>query len=152
MKHSFAPFGIEERTFLTAMTDIDFMRTDFSKPAWLCVSARDEHNKLMGLCCFEFKTWFDAHFTLAIRDQRCVTRRVMASMFDAVFHQARRVTALIPVTNTTALRQARLMGFKDEGYMRLAVEGVRDAIVMGMLPADCRYLKGQSHGLVSEAA
>jgi hypothetical protein len=158
MKHSFAPFGREEAAFLSAATGIDFTGTDFRKPDWLCVSARDERGKLMGLCCFEFKTWFDAHFTLAIRDQRCVTRRVMAAMFQTVFRQARRVSALIDVHNVTALRQARLMGFQDEGYMRLGVEGTHDALLLGMLIEDCRYLRRAApqrrvrNGLVSEAA
>jgi RimJ/RimL family protein N-acetyltransferase len=141
MKHSFAPFDRECEAFLTAATHIDFANTDWSQPQWLCVSCRDDDGALMGLCLFEFKTWFDAHFSIAIRDRRCITRRVMAAMFKAVFSRARRVTALIEPWNADAIRQARLMGFQLEGYGRLLVEGERDALILGMLKSDCRYLR-----------
>jgi RimJ/RimL family protein N-acetyltransferase len=158
VKHSFRPFNAEETGFLSRTTGIDFYGTDWSQPQWLCVSCRDDEGALMGLCVFELKTWFDAHFSIAIRDRRCITRRVMRAMFSAVFKRAVRVTALIEPWNETALRQALVMGFKAEGLMRCAIEGARDAIVMGMLKEDCRYLKKQvtpvvetSNGLFTQA-
>jgi RimJ/RimL family protein N-acetyltransferase len=159
VKHSFRPFGPEETAFLSHRTGIDFRGTDWSRPEWLCVSCRDDDGVLMGLCVFELKTWFDAHFSITIRDRRCITRRVLRAMFTAVFKQAVRVTALVEPWNADAIRQARLMGFREEGYMRKAVEGSRDAVVMGMLKEDCRYLKKQvlpfreiSNGLQPEAS
>jgi RimJ/RimL family protein N-acetyltransferase len=141
MRHSFAPFERDAVLFLTAATGIDYTRTDFRKADWLCVSARDERGKLMGLCAFDFQLPFDAHFSIAIADRRCITRRVMRAMFTAVFRRASRVTALIEPDNADAIRQARVMGFREEGYMRLAVEGTRDALLFGMLREDCRYLE-----------
>jgi RimJ/RimL family protein N-acetyltransferase len=140
MRHSFAPFDAEATRFLSERTMIDFAGTDFSRPQWLCISCRDDEGSLMGLCLFEFKEWFNAHFTLAIRDRHCITRRVMRAMFTAVFSQATRITALIEPWNVLALRQAMVMGFRQEGFMRRAIEGVRDAVLFGMLREDCRYL------------
>jgi RimJ/RimL family protein N-acetyltransferase len=161
MRHSFAPFDRECEDFLTKKLGINFFATDWTGPQWLCVSARDDDGALMGLCVFEFQTLFDAHFSIAIRDRRCITRRVLRAMFQAVFSRARRVTALIEPWNADAIRQARLMGFQPEGYMRLAVEGTRDALVFGMLREECRYLhrvphetpmREASHGLHTEAS
>lgn len=161
MKHSFAPFDRECEAFLTGATHIDFANTDWDQPQWLCVSARDDGGALMGLCVFEFKNGFDAHFSIAIRDRRCITRKVMRAMFQAVFSRARRVTALIEPWNADAIRQARLMGFQPEGYGRLMIEGTRDALIFGMLREECRYLarvpretptREASHGLLTEAS
>lgn len=141
MRHSFAPFDAEAVAFLAAATGIDFSGINFAGPGWLCVSCRDDGGQLMGLCCFEFQSRWEAHFTIAIRDPRCITRRVMRSMFTAIFSRATRVTAFCEPFNEPALRQARLMGFQPEGYMRRVIEGTRDAVVLGMLREDCRYLK-----------
>jgi hypothetical protein len=139
MKHSFAPFGPEERYFLSTMTGVDFTGTDFSQSTWLCISGRDD-GRLLGVCCFEFKTSFDAHFSAAIADPRCLTRRLLKVMFGTVFSRAARITALIEPTNERAIRQARRLGFTEEGYARCIIEGERDALVMGMLRQDCRFL------------
>ena len=146
MKHSFRPFNDEEAAFLGQATGIDFSATDFADPAWLCVSCRNELGSLMGLCAFEFKSAFDAHFSIAIHDPRCITRRIMAAMFKAVFTRAARVTALIDPGNARAILQARRMGFVDEGYMRLAIEGRQDAILLGMTADTCRYLRTAPRG------
>lgn len=140
MRHSFRPFDEEEAAFLGQATGVDFSRTDFARPDWLCVSCHEE-GRLLGLCAFEFKSPFDAHFSIAIRDRRCITRRVMRAMFKAVFSRAARVTALIAPGNAAALLQARRMGFEDEGFMRLAIEGRQDAILLGMTEDTCRYLR-----------
>ena len=141
MRHSFKPFGPEEAAFLSQATGVDFSRTDFSSPLWLCVSARDDEGQLMGLCGFEFKSYFDAYFSTAIRDPRCLTRRVLRAMFTAVFSHAVRVSAEIEPTNEDALGKAKRMGFEVEGYKRLAIEGRRDAFLLGMTKDTCRFLR-----------
>lgn len=143
MKHSFAPFDAETVSALMAATRIDFSWTDFTRPNWLCVSCRDDDGQLMGLCMFEFQSRWDCDFTIAVRDPRCITRRVMRAMFTAVFSRATRVTAYIEPHNERAIRQARLMGFEPEGYARKKIEGTRDAVMLGMLREDCRYLEGR---------
>jgi RimJ/RimL family protein N-acetyltransferase len=141
MIHSFEPFRIDAAWLLTRATGIDFRKTNFrDENTWLCVTGRDDAGQLLGLAAFEFKTAFDAHFTAVILDPRCLTRRLLQAMFQAVFSRAVRVTALIEPVNARAIRQARRMGFQEEGFMRLAIEGQRDALLFGMLRNDCRYL------------
>jgi hypothetical protein len=140
MRHSFAPLDRECEDFLGKKLRINFFATDWSQPQWLCASARDDQGHLMGVCVFEFKTWFDAHFSCAIADRRCMSRRLLRALFTAVFSRAVRVTALIEPWNDSSIRQAKRMGFQVEGFSRLAVEGSRDALILGMLKSDCRYL------------
>ena len=150
MRHSFAPFGIIERTLLSRATSIDYSRTVFDSPRWLCVSGYDDDDQLMGVCAFEFVSWFEAYFSIAILDRRCITRRIMRAMFTAVFSQAVRVTAEIEPAKGEAIRQARLMGFEPEGYKRLAIEGARDAVLFGMTKDTCRYLHRRQRAAAAE--
>jgi hypothetical protein len=140
IKISFAPLDADAARFLSERTRIDFTTTRFGDGQWLCVTGRDRHERVIGVAVFEFKTWFDAHFTAAIADRRVMSRRLLRSMFTAVFSQATRITALIEPWNVPALRQAMLLGFQQEGFMRKAVEGIRDAVLFGMLRHECRYL------------
>jgi hypothetical protein len=140
MRHSFAPFGPREAMFLSQRTGIDFTDADFTSDRWLCVAGY-EGDQLLGLCCFEFKTWFDAWFSIAVDDPRCISRRVMAAMFKAVFSRAVRVTAEVRDTDMTAVAKAKRMGFEIEGHKRLAIEGRWDALQLGMVEGTCRFLR-----------
>lgn len=139
MKISFeAPLSLEASAFLSAETGVDFMHHDTSR--WLCATGRDEGGRIAGVCCFEPYLPFDWHYTAAVTDSRCVTRRLLQALFTAVFSQAVRVTALIEPENARAIKNAVALGFKYEGYGRLMVEGRRDALIYGMLREDCRFL------------
>lgn len=139
IKISFAaPLSLDALAFLSAETGVDFMRHDTSR--WLCATGRDEGGKIAGVCCFEPYHWFDWHYTAAVADPRCVTRRLLGAMFTAVFSRAVRVTALIEPGNARAIKNAEALGFQFEGYGRLMVEGRRDALIYGMLREDCRFL------------
>lgn len=140
MKHSFAPLRPDAVLLLSSVCRIDFTRVDFMDPRWFCVTGRQDDGKLAGVCIFEFTSSWEAHMTIVIVDPRCITRRVMRSMFTAVFSRATRITAYCEPLNETAIRQARQMGFQPEGYLRRVIEGTRDAIVLGMLRDECRYL------------
>src|SRR3954464_2862919 len=142
IRHSFeAPLPPEARALLTRQTGVNFMAVDTSE--WLCVTGADTvSGELLGTCCFEPKTFFDWHFSVAIVDPRCMSRRVLQAMFATVFTVGARVTALVEPDNERALRQMKRMGFCYEGYLRLGIGGTRDALIWGMLRDDCRYLPG----------
>lgn len=142
MNISFAPLDFDAAQFLSEETGIDFRRTDFDHPRWFCVTARRDDGTMMGVLACEFKTSFDVHFSTAICDQRCMSRKLLSTIFRALFSQAVRVTALVHPDNLTAVEQTRRMGFVYEGFMRLGVEGTRDALMFGMLRSDCRFLPG----------
>lgn len=145
MKHAFRPLQRNETMFLSSLTGIDFTSTDFRSERWLCVTGY-EGGKLAGLCVFEFKTPFEAYFSLAIANPRCITRRVMRAMFTAAFTRAVRITAEIDPDNAAAIEQAGRLGFVVEGYKRLALDGRRDALLLGMTADTCRYLHRAPRG------
>ena len=155
MTVSFDAFRPDAIALLTRSTGIDFSGCNFADAdTWLCVTGRDDEGAVAGLAAFEFKSRYDAHFSTVIRDRRCLTRRVLRAMFQAVFSRASRVTALVEPHNAGAIRQARRMGFQEEGFMRRAIEGRRDALLFGMLAEDCRYLPREviDHGFHAQAA
>lgn len=153
MKHSFAPFRADAVALLSRSTGIDFSACNFAdERTWLCVTGRDDEGQVSGVAAWEFKTWYDAHFTAVILDPRCLTRRLLVAMFRAVFSRATRISALVEPHNARALRQVRRLGFSEEGFMRRAVEGDRDALLFGMLAEECRYLEVTENGIHSKAA
>jgi hypothetical protein len=153
MRHSFAPLDHDAVMFLCEATRIDYTTTDFAGPNWLCVSCRGTDGAIMGVAVFEFQFPWDAHFSAAVRNKRCISFKVLRAMFRAVFAQATRVTALIEPWNAPAIRQAERMGFVYEGFVRNAIEGKRDGILYGMLIEDCHYLKERAHhGQLAKAA
>jgi len=150
IRHSFAPFEPDAAHYLSERTGIDYTRTNFDTPHWLCVTARKQlpdqtYQPVVGVCCFEFRLWFDAYFTIAIDDRRAVSRRVMRAMFTAVFSQAKRITTEQPA-DSRLQSLAKRMGFQMEGYKRLAVEGRWDAFQLGMTADTCRYLQRAPRG------
>lgn len=142
MMLSFKPLALDAVEFLSERTDINYGFVDFTDPRWLCVTARHDDGEIAGVVACEFKEWFDAHFSCAVDDRRCLSRRVLRAIFRALFSRAVRVTALISPDNELAISGARRMGFVYEGFLRMGVEGKRDALIFGMLADDCRYLPG----------
>jgi hypothetical protein len=64
----------------------------------------------------------------------------LKTIFRTAFTRATRLSALIEPSNTRSLQQAVRLGFVYEGFIRLGIEGVRDAYMFGMLAGDCRWL------------
>lgn len=70
-----------------------------------------------------------------------LTRPLLIAAFSHPFLQwgRRRVTSLIPESNTNAIRFNRHLGFKQEGICRNAAPD-GDIILMGMLREECRFI------------
>lgn len=126
----------------------DRLGVDFSEGCDLGVTIRRDGKLVLAIAC-EFKTSFDVHLTVASDDPTAVTRRMLKSVFKALFSRAVRVTALIEPSNHACIRLARRLGFKDEGFGRKLIEGRRDALIFGMLEGDCVVFKGTRRANVS---
>jgi hypothetical protein len=135
-----APLTPDANALLSAFTDIDFSTQDMRH--WLCATGYDENDQIAGVLACEPKTWFDWHFSCVVVDPRCISRRLLRTVFKTLFTQAVRVTALIDPANERAVSNARRMGFLYEGFLRKGVEGRRDALMFGMLAEDCPWLPG----------
>lgn len=149
MKVSFAPLRPDAVALLSWAIEVDYSPADFTTDRWLCVTARRDDDRLMGVAVFEIKTWFEAMFSTAIVDRRCMSKRLLRVMFDTVFRRVVRVTAEIDPGNAVAERQVRRMGFVYEGFKRFGLDGRRDALLFGLLRHDCRYLPGYHPALSS---
>lgn len=120
----------------------DRLGVDYTGGCDLALTVWNDAGKVvLGVIC-EFKTEFDVHMTVACDDPKAVTRRMLRAVFKALFSKAKRITALIEPENRHCVRLARRLGFKDEGYGRLLIEGKRNALIFGMLECDCVVFKG----------
>jgi len=138
---SFAPLDADAVAFLSEETGVDFRSVDFDRPDWFCCTARDGHGAVAGVLACEFKTWFDADFTIAIRDPSCLNYRLIHAVFVALFSTAKRITARIDPANRRAIQQAMKLGFEVEGYAKLGLDGTRDAYLLGMTKDTCRWIR-----------
>ena len=111
---------------------------------WLFVVARNEHDAVVGVLVFEWKTSFDAHLSIAVVDQRClIMSRLQTAVWGTVFDRAVRVTMLIDAADERMERICRKLGAVYEGFLRRGLDGDRDALIFGMLRQDCRWLKAR---------
>lgn len=73
---------------------------------------------------------------------------VMAGVFDYIFNQLGcvRCTSVTKKSNKRCRDFLTGLGFQLEGRMRMAYDGVKDALVYGLLASECRYIQGVSDG------
>lgn len=135
-----APLTPDANAFLSAQTEIDFSAQDMRH--WLCATAYNDLGEIVGVLACEPKTWFDWHFSCAVADPRVISRRLLKTIFKTLFSRAVRITALVDPDNERAISNCRRMGFVYEGFLRMGVEGRRDALIYGMLAEDCPWLWG----------
>jgi RimJ/RimL family protein N-acetyltransferase len=133
-----APLDPEACRFLEAETRVAFRHLDTSE--WFCVAGRNSDGAVVGVLTLEPRNWFDWHWSCAITDPRVLSRRLLKTIFRTAFTRATRISALIEPSNTRSLQQAVRLGFIYEGFIRLGIEGTRDAFAFGMLAGDCRWL------------
>jgi hypothetical protein len=140
---SFKPLREEAKIFLSWATGNDYTGTDMSdEDLWFCCTVYDGKIPVIVII-FEFKSPHDPHFTLAVADPRGLSRQLITTLYRTVFERADRITALVEPHNEIALRQVWRMGFRPEGYARRGYGEGRDAVLWGLLPEDCPYLKGR---------
>ncbi len=88
-----------------------------------------------------------AYIHVAARNAHAMTPSFLAHVFyDAfVLLNLPRVTGLVPVSNKSALKFDRHIGFVTEGLMRKACNG-EDLVILGMLKEECRFISGTKEG------
>lgn len=126
--------------YLRDRINLDLTGQNLDGPNWFCVTVRDAMGQVVAGAACEFKTPFDASFSVAVDKPQAITRKLLHGLFMALFSQAKRVTALVDPANGHAEKCVRRMGFVYEGFLRRGLDGERDALLYGMLREDCRYL------------
>lgn len=84
----------------------------------------------------------DVQMSIAASSPKWARRSIISVFFNYPFKQlcCSRVTAVCARNNKRARRMVEGFGFRQEGNMRHAIDGRRDAIIYGMLKNECRWL------------
>jgi hypothetical protein len=108
----------------------------------VAMTAFDDAGAVMAVAVGERKSPHDIHLSVVVRNPRAVSVRILRKLFAALFRDATRVTALIDPDNPEAIDRIRRMAFTYEGFLRLGLDGRRDACVYGMLKGECPWIGG----------
>lgn len=145
-----------DQDFLDFMLDelqLDLSRQQLDSPAWFTVTVRNDHGAVIAALACEFWSTFDCKFTAAIADERAITPKLLHVIFETLFAKTVRITAEADPDNVESIDRLERLGFVYEGFKRKGLDGVRDAMIYGMLAEDCNFLPGvrASHDLEPEA-
>ena len=134
---------LDMQRFLWERTGLNLHGQPLDGPNWFCVTVRDRvTGEVVAALACEFKTSFDAHFSAAIDQPDAITRPLLYGIFTALFSKARRITALVEPSDGHTESIVTRLGFVYEGFLRLGLDGIHDALIYGMLPQDCKFLPG----------
>ena len=135
--------GMDFMEFMHDQIRLDLRGQPLDGPNWFCATVHNSwaEDIIVAACACEFKTVFDVHFSCAVADPGCLSRRMLRGLFQALFTRAVRVTALVDPHDMRANDLVQRLGFVYEGFMRLGLDGFRDANLYGMLMSDCKFLR-----------
>lgn len=102
---------------------------------------------------FEHEHGNDVEISFASTTPRWCNRRVLRAIFAIPFLQygCVRITTITSRANSAALSLDKRLGFKLEGLVRRGWDGRTDAVVLGMLREECRWLEVR-HGQEEQLA
>lgn len=131
----------EVAAWVAARLPIRFTPEDFG--AFTTIGMADRNGKLVAGCVYHRWRGFDCEVTFAAITPRWTLPQNVTPLFHYPFVQraCTRITLIIGANNKAALRTNIRLGFKVEGVVRRAYDGVNDAIVLGMLKTECRWIK-----------
>lgn len=106
------------------------------------IGMADKHGKLVAGCVYHRWRGFDCEVTFASVTPRWTLKQNLAPLFHYPFVQraCRRITLIVGANNPAAFRTNLRIGFKLEGVVRRAYDGVNDALILGMLREECRFI------------
>ena len=86
----------------------------------------------------------DIEISCATESSMAWRPHVMKAVFQYVYDQlgCTRCTSIVTKSNSKCRTFLNDLGFTLEGNLRMGYDGKRDALIYGMLRAECRYLKG----------
>lgn len=84
----------------------------------------------------------DVRVTVAAEDPRWCLPGVLRQLFDYPFNTLKctRITSIIREGNHRSLKVTKGLGFRQEGVARRAYNGKSNAIILGLLRDECRWL------------
>jgi len=96
----------------------------------------------------------DCQISCATESSAAWRPSVMRGVFDYIFNQLGcvRCTSITKKSNKRCRDFLTGLGFQLEGRIRLGYDGVKDALVYGLLASECRYIQGDINGTVEAIA
>ena len=112
------------------------------RPDW-AVGFVDDEGRLFGALGLCFDSPWDGQLSIYSERPQWATRAVLRHLFRLAFVERGlvRLTCRIERRNRHARLLVERLGFRLEGVMRMAFDGVNDACIYGMTRDGCRWLK-----------
>jgi L-amino acid N-acyltransferase YncA len=90
----------------------------------------------------------DMCVTIVAEDSKWCTRKSLRYLFSYPFADGKctRLTAIVREGNNNSIDLAKRLGFTREGVIRRGHNGKTNAIILGLLKEECRWIKEPSHG------
>ena len=107
------------------------------------------NNKLVGGVTFsDYRPDDSAWISIYTTDKHWCTAICLKQIFSIAFHalKCRRINALIRSDNHASISLATRCGFVFEGKMRKYFSTGQDALVLGMLASECKFINHQTTG------
>lgn len=102
-----------------------------------------------GVVISEFRG-YDCQLSCASETPMAWIEEVVGGVFEYVYHQLGcvRCTAMTKKSNKRCRAFLEHLGFTLEGRVRLGYDGIKDALIYGLLASECRYLEENKDGQV----
>lgn len=128
---------------------IEFVPEDFGPCTTIGIADKKDGKLIAGAVYHRWRK-FDCELTFAATDPRWCKKGVLAALFHYPFVQRHltRMTLIIGSNNKRAIKLNLGLGFKLEGIARKAYDGFNDALVLGMLKEECKWIGGNSNGQI----
>lgn len=128
---------------------------EFQDGMFQALAILDNENQFVGGVVVTDFRGHDCTVSLASENPMAWADSVKRGVFDYIFNQLGcvRVTGITKKGNRKARAFMESLGFQLEGNLRLGFDGIKDALVYGLLARECRYLDaGGFNGDVQEHA
>lgn len=131
------PNSVGVATYVSTKTDATFTPGMYQSFAIL----NDQNEFCGGVVVSNFRE-HDCELSCAAETSLAWKESILRAVFDYVFNQLGcvRCTAITKKGNKRARAFLEGMGFQLEGNVRLGYDGVKDALIYGLLASECKYL------------
>lgn len=111
----------------------------------------DENEFIAAVVVSDFRE-HDCQLSCASESKFTWRPHILKVIFDYVFNQLGcvRCTAISKITNKKARAFLEHMGFQLEGKLRLGYDGVKDALIYGLLASECKYIDHPEQDMVPD--
>jgi hypothetical protein len=122
---------------------------EFAPGMYTAFAVMDEnHEFVAGVVFSNYRKW-DIEMSVASETPLAWRPNVLRALYAYVFEQLGcvRCTSITTRSNRKARGFLERLGFQLEGNLRSSYDGRRDALVYGLLRAECRFLADDSEGI-----